>query len=97
MVFVTASPKRDDQVGGHEKGEMFGGGLPGHVETLAELAQGLAVLPVELIEQFPAAGIGQGLEDSVHWEMMQPFGYMSTLGEQYNQMVAYSIGACLPR
>ena len=89
MVFVTASPKGDNQVGYYEKGKMLGGGLPGHVETLAELAQGLTVLPMELIEQLPAAGIGQGLEDSVHWEMMQPFGYMSTSGEQCNQMVAY--------
>jgi hypothetical protein len=66
MAFVTASPERDDQVGGYEKGKMLSGSLPGHVEALAELAQGLTVLMEELIEQFPAVGISQSLEDSIH-------------------------------
>src|SRR4051794_11554876 len=39
---------------------------PGHVEALLELAQGLTVFAVELVEQAPPGRIGQRLEHLVH-------------------------------
>jgi hypothetical protein len=52
---------------------------------------------MELIEQCPAAGIGQGLEDCVHREIMQPIGYMSILMNKCNQIVANRTGEGFPR
>src|SRR5579885_186556 len=45
---------------------MLGHSLPGHVEVLAEFAQGLPIFCAQRIEQFPAAGIGEGFEDGIH-------------------------------
>ena len=51
--------------------------LPRHVEARAEFVQRLAVIRAQPVEQFPAAGIGQGFEHLIHSHNMQPFGCLS--------------------
>lgn len=65
---LTATPSGGDEVGVFEDFEVLGDGLTGHVEAAAEIAESLAVLAAQLIEQGPAAGIGQGFEDCIHHE-----------------------------
>jgi hypothetical protein len=45
---------------------MLGHRLPRHVEAPAQLAKRLAVLGMQPIQQLPATGIGQRLEDGIH-------------------------------
>jgi hypothetical protein len=56
--------------------------LPAHVEAAAELAQRLAALRPQAIEQFAPALIGQRLEHRIqvirHAYNMQPFGCLSS-------------------
>jgi hypothetical protein len=56
---------------GHEAGplqdvEMLGGRLARHVQAVAQLAQRLAVVLAQTVEQPPPGGIGQRFEDLVH-------------------------------
>ena len=75
MKFFPAPPKRDDELCLDQQSEMFRDPLPGHLQVLAKLIQGLAILGMELIEQGATTGIGQGFEDGVHGErIMQPNG-----------------------
>jgi hypothetical protein len=81
-LFASAA-LRGDQVRRFQQLQMFGNGLPAHVEISAQLAERLAVLGVQPIEQRPSAGVGESLEHLVHVRMhediMQPFGCMSRL------------------
>lgn len=81
MKFFPAPPKRDDELGLDQQSEMFRDPLPGHLQVLAKLIQGLAILGMELIEQGATTGIGQGFEDGVHAERL------------CNQMIAYHSAA----
>src|SRR5690348_3594453 len=51
MQLFAAAPHRRDEVRLLEHGEVLRHALPGHVEVLAELVQGLAIVRVEQIEQ----------------------------------------------
>jgi hypothetical protein len=64
---LASAPERRHEVGCLEKRQMLCHRLPAHVQMFAELAQGLAVVRMQLIEQFPAARIGERLEHFVHW------------------------------
>lgn len=46
MKFFPATPKNDNQIGPLKQPEMFGHGLPGHIEVLTKRTQGLAVANV---------------------------------------------------
>ena len=70
MQFVAASPERNDEVSVRQDGEMFSHGLAGHIEVLAELAQGLAVVHMELVKQRPPGRIGQSFKDIIHVSMI---------------------------
>src|ERR1700692_965957 len=48
---LAAMPERGDEVGGLENRKVLGHGLPRHGEAVAEIVQGLSVLPVKPIEQ----------------------------------------------
>jgi hypothetical protein len=45
---------------------MLGHRLPRHVDMLAQFGQRLPVVPVQLIEQFSAAAVGQSFEHCIH-------------------------------
>src|SRR5262249_21898129 len=80
MQLLAALPPRRQQVGFFENGEMLRHGLAGHLVPFAQLAQRLAVLPAEAIQQPPAIGIRQGAEDRVlvvHPANMQLVGCLS--------------------
>jgi len=51
--------------------------LTGHVQPLAKLAKPLAILPVQPVQQLPAASVGQSAKHSVliHANNMEPCGY----------------------
>jgi len=51
--------------------------LAGHVQPLAQLAQGLAIPAVQPIQQLPTICIGQSAKHSIviHAGDMEPFGY----------------------
>ena len=78
---LPAATERDHQRRLLQKHEMLGHGLATHVEMLAELAERLPVVRVQLVEQEPSAGVGESLEHlvhvGVHDVIMQPFGCMS--------------------
>jgi hypothetical protein len=58
---------------------MFGNALARHVEMLAELAQSLAILEMELVEESASVWVGQGSEDIIHVKAnMQPNGCILT-------------------
>src|SRR5262249_23694329 len=61
-----------------ENRQMLGHSLTRHLQPLAQLAQRLAILPVQPVQQLPAARIGQGPKYSVviHVYNMEPFGYL---------------------
>ena len=72
--------------------------LPRHRKPRAELAQRLAVVGAEPVEQLAAARIGQRLEHLIHEHNMQPFGCMSSdekyrLGNQSGGRTRRSRGA----
>lgn len=80
----SPAPDRDDEVSGFKQREVFAYTLPCHIEALAELAEGLAAVRMEPVQQLPAAGICERLEDKFHIGMhpfyyMQLFGCMSTM------------------
>ena len=66
MELLPATADGGDEVGRLEHGQVLAHGLPGHVQSRAELAQRLAVPLVEAVEQEPPARIGQRPEGSVH-------------------------------
>jgi len=75
--FLSALLHGGDQIGLLQDPQVLTDRLPRHLEAHAEFIQRLAVLRAEPIEQFPAAGIGQGFEDFIHTDNMQPFGCLS--------------------
>lgn len=78
---LAAVPDDSDEVGALQQVQVLGHGLAGHVEVLAKGGQRLPVVLVEQVEQFAAAGIGQGFEYFVHVD-----------GNIGNQMVACQTG-----
>ena len=58
-------PDRHHQIGLFQERQVLGGTLPRHVDVLAQLAQGLAVVLAQPVEHPPAARIGKGLEHAV--------------------------------
>jgi len=67
MQLVPASPEGDNQIGCFQYCQMLGDCLTGHIELLAELTQGLAVLRSETVEQLSASWVSQCLEHLVHF------------------------------
>src|SRR6185437_15059411 len=69
-----------DQVGLLQQGQVFGHRLAAHVQSLAELGQGLSVSVMQPVEELAPTGVGQGLEHGVivHGLNMQPFSCMSS-------------------
>jgi hypothetical protein len=63
---LPAAADGADQVGRLQDGQVLGRGLPGHVEAGAELAEGLAALLPQLVEEVAPGRIGQRLEHLVH-------------------------------
>ena len=62
---LAALPPPGDEVRCFEDGEVLGHRLAGHIQAAAQLAQGLAVLHVQPIQQLPAARIGQRTKDRI--------------------------------
>jgi len=56
---VIAPPTKDRR---RQDVEVLGHGLPRHLQTLGELAKGLAVSRLKLVQQGPPAGIGEALK-----------------------------------
>ena len=79
MQLFAPAPDRDDEVRLLQQGEVFGHGLPGHVEVRAQLAQGLAAFEIKSVEQFSPARIRECFEYFVHGrkEYMQLSGCMA--------------------
>ncbi len=86
MQLLSTAPKRDDKVCVRQKREVFCDCLARHVEVLAKLAQRLAIILVQLIQQCPAVTISEGLEDSIH-----------VVRDLRNQMVACQAKEPAPR
>lgn len=63
---LAPTPDRDNKVRRFQQRKVLGYRLPRNVEVLAELAQSLTIVRVQLIEQFPAARIAERLEHLVH-------------------------------
>src|SRR6516165_1674676 len=74
---LAAAPRRGDQIGALENGEVLAHRLPRHVEARTQLAQGLAIVRAQPIKKLPAARVGQRLEHLIHGHNMQPFGCLS--------------------
>src|ERR1700730_18965718 len=66
MQLLASLPLGDDKIGSLKHTEMLCDRLPAHVQTLAELAEGLTVGLEQSVKQLPAAGIGERLEDVIH-------------------------------
>jgi hypothetical protein len=64
-------PYDGDKIGSFELLQMLCYGLARHVHVLAKLRQGLAVVPVQLVEQTSAAGVGQRFEYFVDIQVRQ--------------------------
>lgn len=64
--FFAAVPDGRDKIGALEQVEVLGYGLTCHVEVRAQVGQRLPAALVEHIEQFAAAGIGQGFKHVIH-------------------------------
>src|SRR5262245_11961525 len=80
MELLAALALRRQQVGLLEDAEMLRHRLAGHVESLAQLAQRLAVLASEAVQQLATARIRQRAEHSIvviHPPNMQPDGCLS--------------------
>src|SRR5258708_1459202 len=60
---LASSPCGDDEIGFLEQCQVLADGLARHVESLAQVAQRLAVGGEEPIEQLAAARIGECFED----------------------------------
>ena len=65
MQFFAATPDRADQIRRFQYFKMLRGRLPGHVQVFAELAERLAVLFAEQVEELAARRIAQRFEDLV--------------------------------
>jgi hypothetical protein len=63
---LPAAPDAAHQVGRLEDGQVLGSALPGHVEAPAQLAQRLAALLAQQVEQVTPMRIGECLEYLVH-------------------------------
>src|SRR5438309_2634155 len=77
---LAAAPDRDHEVGVLEQRQMLGHCLTRHVQVLAQLAQGLAVVAVQPIQELPTAWISQCPEDLVRVHARynrQPTGCLS--------------------
>src|SRR5258708_21095557 len=70
MKFLPPKPERHNEIRSFEQAEVFGDGLARHVKVQAKFSQGLAIMVVKLIEQFPTTGIGQCFEHKIHFENM---------------------------
>src|SRR5262245_18801667 len=66
MELLPPAPGRAHEVRFLEQPQVLGDGLPSHPHLLAELAEREPVRRVEPIEELPAAGIRERLEDLVH-------------------------------
>jgi hypothetical protein len=64
--FFAATPEMHNQIRAVEELKMFGHPLAGHLQVPAKLTQRLPIVLMQLVEQSPARGIGQGFEDKVH-------------------------------
>jgi len=62
---LAAAPVHDDEVCPFEQREVLGDALPRHGQMLAKLAQGLAVMGVQPVQELPAPWIGQRLEQQI--------------------------------
>src|SRR5882724_9522975 len=69
MQLFPATPDRAHQIGRLQYLEVLRGGLPGHVEVFAKLAEGLPVVLTKKIKQLSACRVAQRFEDlvGVHW------------------------------
>jgi hypothetical protein len=65
MQLFAATSDGDHQVRGLEQGQVLCDSLAGHVEVLAQVVQGAAVVRVQQIQQLAPAGIGQRLEQEI--------------------------------
>ena len=77
-------PDGRHEIGYFKKRKMLRHRLPRHVQVPAKLIQGLTVVPMQLIKQFPATRIGERLEHFIQMGghrieiIMQLFGCMSS-------------------
>lgn len=60
-------PLDRNQIGVFQQAKVLRDRLPRHAQSLAQLTQRLSVLGVQAVEQFSAAGVGQGLEHGVYF------------------------------
>ena len=83
MQFFAPAPHDGDEVGRLQQTQVLADGLARHREVLAQLAERLSVSRMQLVQQLPAGGIGQGPEHIVHvglgghGRIMQPLGCLS--------------------
>src|SRR5687768_8338992 len=74
--------------------------LPRHVEVSAQLAEGLAIVPMQHVEQMPAPGVRKRLEHQVQvrrhsMENMQVNACMSSGARIRNMRPPFSVALCL--
>ena len=87
MQFLATLSLGRDQIGGDQNVQMLGDALTGHVQMGTELAQAAAIMGVQEIQQGPAAGISQRLEQQVYLGMLNHFNSASIslpIDMQYN-------------
>ena len=66
MEFLATLSDGRHEVGCLKDRQVLADRLPGHVETIGELAKVLSVAGVQAVQQLPATGIGERLEDIDH-------------------------------
>lgn len=66
MKFLPPVPEGNDEVPRLQNRQMFRYGLSRHIEVLTELAQGLAIVAMQLIEQRSTISVGKRFEDCIH-------------------------------
>jgi len=76
MQFLPPPPHRGDQIGGLQNCQMLAHRLARHIEPRAKLAERLAVVGPQTIEQLASAFVSQCFEHRIHGDNMQPFGYL---------------------
>src|SRR5271169_6253064 len=76
MQLFAAMAAHRNQICLLQDGKMLRHRLAGHVQPLAQLAKRLATLPVQPVQQLPAARIGQSTKHSIviHTRNMEPYG-----------------------
>src|ERR1700760_2655343 len=69
-----------DQIGLLQQGQVLGHRLAAHVQSFAQLGQGLSATVVQPVQELAPTGVGQGLEHGVvvHGLNMQPKSCMSS-------------------